>query len=97
MEFLLQTQESFGGALEALSFDFQLIKLEIGMCFCRSIFKCVSVNGSVAFEFLTQNPKLGTLLFSFLDTFREGIKGIRVRYAELTTLLSIFKGTLHQN
>ena len=53
------------------------------------------MNGSVAFEFLTQNPKLGTLLFSFLDTFREGIKGIRVRYAELTTLLSIFKGTLH--
>ena len=72
MEFLLQTQESFGGFVclkfhilqcfkvnrifEALSFDFQLIKLEIGMYFCECVSECVSVNASVAFEFLTRNP-----------------------------------------
>ena len=51
-------------------------------------------NASLAFGFLTQNSSLTCQCFLVFQTPSEmSKKGIRVRYAELMTLLSVFKGT----
>ena len=51
-------------------------------------------NASRAFGFLTRNP---TSAHPNQTPSEMSKKGIRVRYAELMTLLSIFKGTVDVN
>ena len=64
------------------------------MCSCE----CVSVNASVAFGFLTRNPVWAHCQFIVFQTPWEiSSKGIRMRYADFLTVLSIFKGTVNMN
>ena len=55
-------------------------------------------SASLAFTFLTRNSTwVYHQLLVFQTPSEMSIKGLRVRYADLMTLVSIFKGTVNMN